>query len=125
MFQFIRNAGPWGTLLSLLALLNFALLVWTIVTLYGGKTFSATKVKQLLESFRHVGKISIVAGVLGQLNGIYLALGAIRAATDISPVVIFDGAMVSFTSTIMGLTIGLITYICYAILTVLATRQAE
>ena len=123
MFEFIRSAGPWGSFLALLALVNLGLLVWSIVTLFGANGQKPNLVKQLLDSMGQIAKIAIIAGVLGQINGIYLALQAIRAATDISPPIIYDGAMISFTSTILGLSIGLISYICLAILRPLANRQ--
>jgi biopolymer transport protein ExbB/TolQ len=43
-----------------------------------------------------------VVGLLGQANGIYLALRVISRAPEISPPVVVEGFAISFLTTIMG-----------------------
>ena len=46
-----------------------------------------------------------VLGLLGQTVGIYIALTAIRQASDVAPWIVLEGFMVSFTPTLLGLVI--------------------
>ena len=103
MFEVIRVSGPWGILLSILILLNIGLVAWSLSRLVGSKGKVGSALKNPINAILFWGATGAVVGVLGQVTGVYLALNAIRRATEISPAVIMEGAAISFIPTITGL----------------------
>ena len=71
---------------------------------------------KLLELIRMAGSFAAAIGILAQIIGIVQALEAIREAADISPEIVMGGAIVSFYSTIWGLTVFLFSLLFYYIL---------
>ncbi len=102
MLTFFKAAGIWG----------YALLILLAVIL----TQSVRRVMQLskpaiegqdtdtgIHSILFWGAFSALLGIYGQISGIYNALGAIIAATEVSPKIILMGLSESFTSTLFGM----------------------
>ncbi len=103
MIDLIRFSGPWGIFITLLIVVNLALAGWSLLSMLSSDQRPGPGVKRRIDAILFWGAIGAVAGVLGQVMGIYLALQAIRAAPEISPPVIMEGFSISFLTTIAGL----------------------
>lgn len=66
-----------------------------------------------LKTLLVMGFSSMALGAMGQLLGIYAALGAIIVATDISPAIVLEGFRIASVSTIFGTAIFLITMVIW------------
>ena len=102
MFDTILDSGPFGVILVLLVLLNLALVVWTLVQLFGSEGSVKPALRNRINAILFWGAVGGVLGLLGQANGIYLALRAISRAPEISPPIVMEGFAISFLTTIMG-----------------------
>lgn len=68
---------------------------------------------KLLSLVLLAGSFSVAWGIFSQVVGIVAALEAIRAASDISPQIVYGGAIVSFYSTIWGFIVFFISMLIY------------
>ena len=102
MFDIIRLSGPWGAILSALILLNLGLVGWSLYTLLGSGGEAGGALRNRINAILFWGAIGAVVGLLGQANGIYLALRVMGRAPEISPPVVVEGFAISFLTTIMG-----------------------
>lgn len=102
---------------------RWPLIIFTLLIIYNLVRYSPAvmKGKAVTESVRisidsilFWGIMSVATGILGQISGIYNALNIIIKASDISPQIVMKGFSESFTSTIYGFYIfilsGLIWY---------------
>ncbi|MBT8397793.1 MAG: hypothetical protein HKO65_09950 [Gemmatimonadetes bacterium] len=103
MIDLIRFSGPWGIFLTVLIVVNLVLAGWSLMSLLGPGPIPGPGVKRRIDAILFWGLMGAVAGILGQVMGIYLALQAIRAAPEISPPVVMEGFSISFLTTIGGL----------------------
>ena len=71
---------------------------------------------KLLSLILMAGSFSVAMGILSQIVGIVGALEAIRLAGDISPQLVYAGAIISFYSVIWGFMVFLISLPIYFIL---------
>jgi biopolymer transport protein ExbB/TolQ len=108
--------GVFGYPLMIIAIVIIVLIVKKVVDLWVRKDLSPQKLESGLHGILFWGAVSALFGVLGQITGIYNALNAIIRATEISPNVIARGFAESFTTTIFGLEILLISAIVWFIL---------
>lgn len=71
--------------------------------------------KQILtiKDIKAMGIFAIVWGIFGQSIGLFSALQAIEAASDISPAMIFGGLKVSMITTLYGSFIFLFSWLIY------------
>ena len=69
-----------------------------------------------LKLIKTTGIFALVTGILGQLIGLYSAFTYIEAARDISPAILTGGLRISMITTIYGMIIFLISYLCWAAL---------
>ena len=125
MFQFINSSGHYGLLIAGLMLLNLALVAWILLKLFGGGEGPDKALEGKINAVLFWGGIGAVLGVLGQVNGIYLALRIILAASEISPSVVAEGFAISFTSTILGLGLLLFSALAWMALRSLYRRQGR
>jgi biopolymer transport protein ExbB/TolQ len=100
----------------ILLIVVIVLTVKKFAHLYGGGERSERELEEGLHAILFWGVISFVVGVLGQASGIYYALQAISRASQISPQATAQGFAQSFTSTIFGLAILLVSAILWMIL---------
>jgi biopolymer transport protein ExbB/TolQ len=100
----------------IIALAIAVLIVRKVIDLYIRKDLPPQKLEAGLHAILFWGAVSAVLGFLGQITGIYNALGAIMRATAISPSVIAQGFAESFTTTIFGIEILLVSAIVWFIL---------
>ena len=103
MFDIIRASGPFGVIIVLLVLLNLGLVVWTLVQLLGSEGPGSPALRNRINAVLFWGAVGGVLGLLGQANGIYLALRVISRAPEVSPPIVMEGFAISFLTTIMGL----------------------
>lgn len=91
-----------------------------VLVIAGIKIYQMVALKQynqkLIGLIRMGGSFAAALGVLSQIIGIVQALEAIRAAADISPEIVMGGAIVSFYSTIWGLTVLVFSLLIYYVL---------
>lgn len=66
-----------------------------------------------LKTLLVLGVSAMAVGAMGQLIGIYAALGQIIIATDISPALVLGGFRVASVSTVFGTSIFLITMVVW------------
>ncbi|WP_321346956.1 MotA/TolQ/ExbB proton channel family protein [uncultured Draconibacterium sp.] len=110
--EFHRAGGPYMGIISFMGLL--------VLVIAGIKIYQMVALKQynqkLIGLIRMGGSFAAALGVLSQIIGIVQALEAIRAAADISPEIVMGGAIVSFYSTIWGLTVLVFSLLIYYVL---------
>jgi len=81
--------------------------------------------EKLMLSIKSLGGIACLTGLFFQTVGLYLAFQAIRAAADISSIIVMKGVFVSFYSTLFGLGVFLVSMIIWYILKVTAGNKAK
>ncbi|WP_297098359.1 MotA/TolQ/ExbB proton channel family protein [uncultured Draconibacterium sp.] len=111
-FDFHRAGGPFMGVITVMGLL---MLVVAGIKIYKMAVLKHYDLK-LMGLIRMAGLFAAALGVLSQIIGIVQALEAIRAAADISPEIVMGGAIVSFYSTIWGLTVLLVSLLIYFVL---------
>jgi biopolymer transport protein ExbB/TolQ len=87
--------------------LNLGLAVWSLASMLSSSTRLGPSLKNRINALLFWGAFGAVVGFLGQASGIYSALRAISAASEISPPIVMEGFAISFLTTIMGLVIFL------------------
>lgn len=112
MMEAHKIGGPYMYVISLLAILMLAIVVWKIV---GIVTKKAVDLK-LVELILMFGSVAAAIGLFSQIVGIVQALEAIRAAADISPQIVMGGAIVSFYAPIWGFFVFIISMVFYFVL---------
>lgn len=110
--QFHKEGGPYMGVITVMGLF--------MLVIAGIKIYQMVVLKQynlkLTGLIRMAGSFAAALGVLSQIIGVVQALEAIRAAADISPEIVMGGAIVSFYSTIWGLTVLVISLLIYYVL---------
>ena len=81
--------------------------------------------EKLMLSIKTLGGIAGLAGLFFQTIGLYLAFQAIRAAADISAIIVMKGVFVSFYTTMFGLGVFFVSMIIWYILKVTAGNKAK
>ena len=115
MLQFIQNCGPYGWVLLAMTLTNLVLLGLTLKQMFG-PTESRPDLSHRVNSILFWGIIAAVTGLLGQYHGIYNALNAIIQATEISPNIVAMGFAQSFTTTLWGLGLFVVSAMVWMLL---------
>ncbi len=78
-----------------------------------------------IDSIIFWGIMSVTTGILGQIIGIYSALGEIAKAKEISPQIIMYGFKISFTTTVYGFYVFLLSAFVWYILKRKFKQQIE
>jgi biopolymer transport protein ExbB/TolQ len=123
MSEFISLSGPWGIVLTALLILIVGLIIWSSASLFGSGEKVGPKLKNRINAILFWGACAAVIGLLGQANGIYLALRAISRASEISPPIVMEGFAISFLTTIMGLLLLLVSALAWWGLRSIHTRK--
>lgn len=116
MFVFFQKCGPYGWLLLAMTVTNTVLFILTLMKLLGDRKGPAPGLQHRLNAILFWGVIAAVTGLLGQYHGIYNALNAIIRATEISPSVIAMGFAESFTTTLWGLVLCVVSAVVWMLL---------
>jgi biopolymer transport protein ExbB/TolQ len=103
MLYFIRSMGLFGILEIILLAVIAILAIKKTIDLFGRTHLEPAALESGLHAILFWGVIALVAGVLGQVSGIYRALNVIVNAKEIAPKLVAMGFAESFTTTIFGL----------------------
>ncbi|MBC8192576.1 MAG: hypothetical protein ISR87_07255 [Candidatus Marinimicrobia bacterium] len=110
MFNWFLSGGPFMWLI----LVVFLIEVFYAIRAYGNiNRRLAVKARLDLKTLLVLGISSMALGAIGQVMGIYAALGAIIVATDISPAIVLEGFRIASVSTIFGTLIFLATMLAW------------
>jgi len=116
MPDFIVEGGPFMLPLTVLALLSIAVALKKGIDFYVRDDPGSGNHRGSVNAILQIGIFCFFFGVLSQAVGLYQALGAIVAAGDVSPALIFGGLRVSFIAPIYGLVIFLFTLAAWSVL---------
>lgn len=115
-FRYLLKAytegGPFMHIISFMAIIMFVVVGIKIFRILWLKEYNLKLVSLILMT----GSFAIVFGIFSQIVGIVGALEAIRSAGDISPQIVFAGAIISFYSTIWGFMVFLVSLLIYFVL---------
>lgn len=125
MFQFIAESGPFMVLLLIISVGLIILMIKKIVDIFVTKKELGTQDESSINAILFWGCISALLGILGQLTGLYLAIGAIAMAKDISPQIVLIGLKISFNTTLYGLWVLLLSSVVWFVLKVRFRKLAE
>jgi len=121
MYMF-RIMGPFGFILVILAIVTVALSLRAAARVARHKDIDGPAFKNSLNAILFWGCVSAALGLLGQFSGMWNALGVISKASAISPALVAQGLMESFSTTIFGLLILVVSSISWFSLRTLALR---
>ena len=110
MTDLIVEGGPYMVPLTVLAAIAVLISVKKVVDLYVNEPREDVNHRGAVNVILQIGIFCFFFGVLSQAMGLYQALGAIVAAGDVSPALIFGGLRVSFIAPIYGLLILLFPF---------------
>lgn len=125
MLLFIKQMGPFGFLMIIISVVIAALAIKKAADLFARKGLAPADLERGLHAILFWGVIAAVLGFLGQISGIYNALNAIVRATEISPRVIYMGFAESFTTTLYGLWVLLLSAVVWFVLFTRYKRLTE
>jgi len=109
MIQAYKIGGPFMHIITLMAIL---MLVVAGIKIYRMIAFKEYNTK-LLSLMLLAGSFAVAWGIFSQILGIVGALEAIRAAGDISPQLVYAGAIISFYSVVWGFMVFLVSMLFY------------
>jgi hypothetical protein len=113
MMNLLQVTGPVGIVLLLVAAVILVLTVWTVLRVSRRAGIGEPTFENCLNGILFWGCISAVLGLLGQFSGLWYALGAISKAEMINPRLVAQGLMESFSTTILGLLILLLSSVAW------------
>ena len=95
--------GGFSVMLQLIVTAGVLILIVRQLMLFSKNDSGATvKIKNYNDLIIYAGVLNLVIGLIGQLMGLFNALGAIIVATEISPVIVADGFRQASIPTIYG-----------------------
>ncbi|MCB2220522.1 MAG: MotA/TolQ/ExbB proton channel family protein [Bacteroidetes bacterium] len=103
--QFFMFMGPWKWVMILLAIT----VAGFILNGFYQYIIRNSSTKHALNNILFWGIITLCAGFIGQITGIWQALTEIMKAQDISPPIVLIGFMSTFTTTLFGLIVFVIS----------------
>ncbi|NQT63063.1 MAG: hypothetical protein HQ556_08915 [Candidatus Marinimicrobia bacterium] len=110
MFNWFLSGG----IFMWLILVFFIVEVFIAARAYGNiKKRLVNKATLDLKTLLVLGVSSMALGAIGQLLGIYAALGAIIVASDISPAIVLEGFRIASVSTVFGTGLFLVTILVW------------
>jgi len=112
--------------MSILTILLFIILgmsIFYLVIILRKDYKDIAETRNRLKYIKSLGLFTFVAGILGQLVGLFSAFSAIERAMEISPPIMAGGLKVSMITTIYGALIFLVSYLCWIIIDYIASRM--
>jgi uncharacterized membrane protein len=113
MLRFMQSMGSFGFLEIVLLIVIAVLAVKKAIDLFGRSGLDTASLESGLHAILFWGVVALVAGVLGQVSGIYNALNVIIRAQEIDPKIVAMGFAESFTTTIFGLAVFLVAAVIW------------
>lgn len=115
-FRYIVEAykmgGPYMHFITLMGVVMLLVVVVKAVELFGKKEAGT----RWLDLIIMAGSVAVAVGMFSQIVGIVMALEAIREAADVSPEIVFRGAIVSFYAPIWGFVVFIFSLLFYFVL---------
>ncbi len=103
MLSLFKAAGIWGYILLVLLVMILFQTIRRALALTKPQAAGDDDAERGIHAILFWGGFSALLGIYGQITGLYHALGAIIAATEIAPKLIMQGLTESFTSTLFGM----------------------
>jgi biopolymer transport protein ExbB/TolQ len=113
MKTFFMQMGAFGYPMAVIAIVIAALSIKKVIDLFIRKDLPGHRLEGGLHAIIFWGGVGAVLGILGQITGIYNALGAIIKATEIDPRICAMGFAESFSTTLFGLTMLLVSAVLW------------
>jgi len=110
-------------ILTILLFIILAIAIYNLVIILRRDFKDINETRKKLKYIKSLGLFAFITGILGQLLGLFNALGAIEQAMDISPAIIAGGLKISMITPIYGILILLFSYIFWFILDYIASRR--
>jgi hypothetical protein len=118
MFYFFKTCGPYGPLLALLSLLVLGYAAFAVRLLTSPRAQSAPGSKRVVNGVLFWGSFAAVLGLMGQITAIYISFNIILNAEVVNPKLVAQGFAESFSPTIFGLAVGLVSALIWGSLRV-------
>ncbi len=112
-------------ILTLIFFVMLAIAVFNFVLILKNDFKDIEETRKKLSYLKSLGLFAFIAGILGQLIGLYSAFTAIEKAMDISPAILAGGLKVSMITVIYGTVIFLLSYLFWFILDYMAGRRVN
>jgi biopolymer transport protein ExbB/TolQ len=113
MLMFLRQCGVFAWPLLIIAAVNLVLIVLSVVRLAGRDRDRGAETLYGIHAILFWGGLAAALGFLGQHSGLYKALTVISRAQQISPSRVAQGFAESFTTTLLGMTILVISAVAW------------
>ena len=113
MKTFFMEAGVMAWPILLIAITNLILAIRGIALISGGRPERRAAALHATNGILFWGALAVVFGFLGQHTGLYNALTVISGAEQISPSLVAKGLAESFTTTIFGMNVLILSAIAW------------
>ena len=114
MPDFLLQCGPFAWPLLFLSIVNCVLVVVSGLRLARQpRSLPDAGLESRINAILFWGGVAALLGFMGQHSGIYNAVHAIVAATEISPRVVLIGFAESFTTTLFGMTVLILSAVAW------------
>ena len=120
MLEFILNGGPFMFAILLAGLITILLGVERIYSLFIKKNHSPSNLRKRLLSIKFLGSAAALTGLIGTVMGFYQAFAAQPAMAEAFPIYLV--CKIAISTTIAGLTTGLIALTIHFIVEAKASR---
>jgi len=100
--------------MSIITLIGLVMFSWSIfkgIQVFNGK--ESPSLRHQVKYIKSIGTLALITGILGQLIGLYSAFDAIEKAGAISPGTLAAGLKVSSITTLYGMMIFILAYLCW------------
>ena len=100
--------------MSIITLIGLVMFSWSIfkgIQVFNGK--ENPSLRHQVKYIKSIGTLALITGILGQLIGLYSAFDAIEKAGAISPGTLAAGLKVSSITTLYGMMIFILAYLCW------------
>lgn len=112
MVNAYKMGGPFMHVITFMAILALVITGVKVFRMLSYKEYNS----KLLSLISMAGLFALAFGMFSQIIGVIGALEAIRIAEDISPQLVYAGAIISFYTTIWGFMVFFVTILIYFIL---------
>ncbi len=109
MGYFFKSMGIWFVPIMLMTLVTFVMALIQSIRLFFDGARPDRRVEGGIHAIIFWGAVCAATGILGQLSGIYKALNVVARAAEISPQVCAMGLAESYTTTIFGLVVFILS----------------
>ncbi len=124
MIDFLKNGGLLFTIPLTIMLLTVIILTARNASLLFAEKFpSKDHAKKNINYVIHVGLLALSFGLLGQITGLYEGFESIKDWGSVASDYLLTGFAVSSITTLYGLAIFVISYVCWLLLTIKLNRK--